>query len=232
VTKHPNSTKYARPPKLSRTKATTTTSTPNLSKTKPPTRLLSYHHRATYLFALLFLAQTILLLVSFKSWSTSPTAPLGSCYITSNLLSAPGASHPAADRIYIAITAVWLLAVLFFAIFGGAKHRRSVLLIALLQFPVHLYAVIALRTGNQTALEKEGGDEEGENVWDFGQTTAVLLLGVTVHECVSKGREIWRFEREARGRGKVEGERRVDEGGIVSERRDVEAAAVVGEREG
>ena len=76
-------------------------------------------------------------------------------------------------------------------------------------------------------LEKGGEGEEGENVWDFRQTTVVLLLGVTVHECVSKGREIWRFEREMRGR--AEGEE--DEGGVVDRGRDVEAESVVG-REG
>jgi len=81
-------------------------------------------------------------------WSTLPTAPISSCYLTTNLLSAPGVSHPGTDRIYIAITAVWLLISLFLAIFGGAKHRRTVLFVAIAQFPVYLYAVVALRTGN------------------------------------------------------------------------------------
>ena len=87
------------------------------------------------------------------------------------------------------------------------------LLLAVAQFPVHLYAVIALRAGNQAAVlevsryegvvngdgngqgEEGEGKGEGENNWDFGQTTAVLLLFVTLHECFEKGVGLWRFER-------------------------------------
>ena len=100
---------------------------------------------------------------------------------------------------------------------GSKKRRRRrdwkrkiVLLLAVAQFPVHLYAVVALRAGNQAALEGvsryegvvdgdgqgEEGEGEGENDWDFGQTTAVLLLFVTLHECFEKGVGLWRFERE------------------------------------
>jgi len=56
----------------------------------------------------------------------------------------------------MSIKAVWLLLFLSLAIFGAVKYRRIVLVVALLQFPVNLYAVVALRSGNQAALEKRG----------------------------------------------------------------------------
>ncbi|KAK1760292.1 hypothetical protein QBC47DRAFT_408375 [Echria macrotheca] len=186
VAKHPNSSKY----------------TPRARKTPITRRILTSRHRMTYTFSLLFLALAILLEVRLGDWSTDPAAPAGSCFHVSGLLAAPGAAHPAADRVYVAITAAWLLVVMFLAIFQGPARRHSVLLAAVVQFPVHLYAVIALRTGNQAFLESEGGEQE--NDWDFGQTTAVLLLGVTVHECVEKGKELWRLEKRVKKSETVE----------------------------
>lgn len=52
--------------------------------------------------------------------------------------------------------------------------------------------VIALRLANQDHLE----GEESENGWDFGQTTAVLLLGVTIQELFHKGHEYFTFEKD------------------------------------
>ena len=230
-------------------------------------RLLSRRHKTTYLFALLFLSLTLLLLIRLQqTWSTSPTAPLGSCYVATSLLASPGGSHPYIDKVYVAVTAAWLLVVLFVSVFmdveatgrkrdgdsndngdgdedergdggeggggdGSKKRRRRrdwkrkfVLLLAVAQFPVHLYAVVALRAGNQAALEGvsrnegvvdgdgqgEEGEGEGENDWDFGQTTAVLLLLVTLHECFEKGVGLWRFERELKRSRDGDGDGDVD----------------------
>jgi hypothetical protein len=45
---------------------------------------------------------------------------------------------------------------------------------AILQFPLHLYAVIALKLSNKRLLE--GGNEAH---WGFGQIFAVAMLGLT-----------------------------------------------------
>lgn len=84
------------------------------------------------------------------------------------------------------------------AVLLGARRRRLVLVLSFLQFPVHLYMAIALRSANQGRLEGEDGNE---NRWDFGQTTAVLLLGIAVSELISKAREYVKFERELRRKG-------------------------------
>lgn len=51
---------------------------------------------------------------------------------------------------------------------------------------------IALRQANQGKFE---GEVKHENEWDFGQTTAVVLLGIAVVELIAKGRDYYRFER-------------------------------------
>ena len=146
---------------------------------------------------MLFLGLAILLLVRLHTgWSVDPTATPGSCFRSSGVLAAPSAAHPAADQAYVAVTAAVLLVVMLLAVFGGPERRYFILAAAAAQFPVHLYAVIALRTGNQELLEAAGG--ESENRWDFGQTTAVLLLLVTLNEFYSKARETVRFEKQVR----------------------------------
>lgn len=51
---------------------------------------------------------------------------------------------------------------------------------------------LALRTANQGELE--GGIPE--NTWDFGQTTAVVLLVMAARELITKGLEFFLFERD------------------------------------
>jgi hypothetical protein len=55
---------------------------------------------------------------------------------------------------------------------------------ALLQFPLHLYMVIALKVGNEPHLEAEG---DSENTWGFGQVVALVLVIPVLRECI-KGR--------------------------------------------
>jgi len=161
------------------------------------TRYVTARHRTTYLFALVFLALSILLLVRLeRDWSTAPDAKHGSCFRAAGLLAAPAAAHPGVDKTYVGVTAAWLLADMLLAVFFGPPRRYFILAAAAAQFPVHLYAVAALRTGNQAFLAHEGG--ETENSWDFGQTTAVLLLIVTLNEFGTKIAEAWRFERGVR----------------------------------
>jgi hypothetical protein len=49
---------------------------------------------------------------------------------------------------------------------------------AILQYPLHLYSVVALRVSNQSHLQ---GDSE--NAWGFGQIVAMVLFGATLVEC-------------------------------------------------
>lgn len=156
-------------------------------------RLFARRYRVTYLFALLFLALTILLCIRLDDWS--PATRPGRCY-NARLVSTP--PHPTTDKIYVAITASWLLIVMALAVLLGARRRRLVLTLSFLQFPVHLYMAIALRCANQGQLEGVVGNE---NQWDFGQTTAVLLLAVAVAELISKGREYLRFEEQLKREG-------------------------------
>ncbi|KAK5654710.1 hypothetical protein OQA88_7034 [Cercophora sp. LCS_1] len=152
------------------------------SYTPRPKNRLTFRHKTSYAFALLFLALTILFLIRLNAWSIP-----GACYLTAGL-SAPGAGHPTVDKVYVSVTAAWLIICMLLAVFHGARHRKVVLLVAMGQFPVHVYALVALKVGNRELVE-------GENEWDFGQTTAVLLLGVTLRECWGKGVGLWRFER-------------------------------------
>jgi hypothetical protein len=65
--------------------------------------------------------------------------------------------------------------------FGGSMDiQYTILMIALLQCPLHIYSIFALRAANERYLE--GGSEEAQ--WGFGQTVAVVLLGGNVLQIV------------------------------------------------
>ncbi|KAK4068414.1 uncharacterized protein Triagg1_7353 [Trichoderma aggressivum f. europaeum] len=151
-------------------------------------------HRGAYLFATLYLALTILLCVSLDNWA--PDREPGRCYFA-HLVTTPTAGHPSADKIYVAMTASWMILVMLAAAFSGARWRHSILILAFLQFPVHLYMTLALRSANQGKLE---GDAY-ENYWDFGQTTAVVLFAMALRELLDKGFEFYFFERDLQKRG-------------------------------
>ncbi|CAK7233977.1 hypothetical protein SEUCBS140593_008782 [Sporothrix eucalyptigena] len=169
---------------------------------------MSGRYRATYVFAAFFLAMTVMLNEKLGRWNLDEP---GYCYNTA-YTSAPGAKHPQADRVYVWTTFGWMMSVMMFSVYDGATHRRYILLAAFLQFPLHFYMMIALRTANQgllgvTAEENnsteasdiaamDGDSDNSENDWDFGQTTAVLLLTVAFIEAFIKGLEFYRFERD------------------------------------
>jgi hypothetical protein len=58
--------------------------------------------------------------------------------------------------------------------------RLAVVSTALLQFPLHLYMVIALRVSNEKYLE---GDSE--DAWGFGQVVALILVIPVLRECAN-----------------------------------------------
>lgn len=55
----------------------------------------------------------------------------------------------------------------------------TVLTLALAQYPLHLYSVLALRISNQHLLAGES-----ENTWGFGQIVALVMLAQTFIECL------------------------------------------------
>ncbi|KAH8881018.1 hypothetical protein GQ53DRAFT_624164, partial [Thozetella sp. PMI_491] len=146
---------------------------------KPVSRR-SPRYLTTYLFAMFFTALTLVVLVRLRNWDGNSETP-GLCYVT-NGVSLAISDHPLSDIIYVAITASWLLGAMALASFAGPRRRRILLLSAYVQYPVHLYFAISIRHVNQPQLE---GDER-EDGWDFGQTTAMLLLGVAILEVASK----------------------------------------------
>ncbi|KAJ3484133.1 hypothetical protein NLG97_g7132 [Lecanicillium saksenae] len=177
---------------------------PDIKKTvvHPRHAFWTVRHRVTYAFAAMFVGLTILLMIRLGEWNLD--AEPGRCYHTA-WTTRDDASHPVADRVYVGITAAWILVTMASSIWVGARHRRWILSSTILQFPVHLYMAIALRTANQGKLS---GEEVNENAWDFGQTTAVVLLAMAVGELYRKGREFLSFERALRKSGHVDVEDR------------------------
>ncbi|KAF2671582.1 hypothetical protein BT63DRAFT_476464 [Microthyrium microscopicum] len=154
---------------------------------RKPGRLSRFTPRmlATYLFFALFLALTILINVKLNSWDEDVS---GRCYHT-HLAMSPFAKHPRDDQIYISITSIWLLLNIVGPSYGKVKETSKVLALGLTQYPLHLYMLIAMRTANQDFLE---GDH-AENEWKFGQTIAVVLLGVTICGIMYAIYEVWEF---------------------------------------
>jgi hypothetical protein len=128
-----------------------------------------------YCYAVLFLGLTILLGLRLNEWS--PDAEPGRCYNT-QLLSIDSASQPSSDLIYIGITATYLLATLGFAVFETKRQMRTLIIVALIQYPLHLYFMLVLRKTNTHDLD----GPESEDSWDFGQTIAVTLMWLTLGE--------------------------------------------------
>lgn len=165
----------------------------------------SARHQATYGFGVMYLALTILLNVRLGEWDLNKEP--GLCYHAS-YITTRYASHPVADQVYVSISAVWMLMVVGAASFLGPNWRKWILWTSFLQFPVHLYMAIALRSENQGKL---AGEETDENDWDFGQTTAVLLLASALEELVRKGSDYLKFEKMVRSGADMDEDGAADE---------------------
>ena len=143
-----------------------------------------------YMFSLLYLAYAIIVCQRLGNWSEDDEN--AKCYNTP-LVTSSTASHPRADIIYVAVTAGFLLVLIGSSLASTQRTAQFILVLALGQLPVHVYMVGALRTSNQGLLE--GGDE---NEWDFGQTVATVLLGMTISELGEGLREYWHLHRKAK----------------------------------
>jgi hypothetical protein len=131
----------------------------------------------SYLFSILYLALLVILEARLGDWNDEEP---GNCY-NPYLTTSTSARHPTADKAYVATTGIWMLSSVLLATFDSAKNIRSVLGFALLQFPVHVYMLVTLRTANQELVE----GEKQENEWGFGQTVAIVLLLDTAISCVA-----------------------------------------------
>ncbi|KAK8134821.1 hypothetical protein PG984_006833 [Apiospora sp. TS-2023a] len=147
------------------------------------TSRLSSRYLTVYGFIVFFVALAITFIIRLAKWQEG--GKLGECYNTVGA-SNRFASHPGSDQAYVLITSLWLLVAIGMAVFGGSKVLMLVLLFAMLEYPVHLYFMIAIRHANQPLLE----GTEDEDRWDFGQTTAMLLLGLAYLEFATKA---WKY---------------------------------------
>jgi hypothetical protein len=125
------------------------------------------------------------------------------CYKT-NATARPQDVHPHVDNIYIAVTFFFIYLSFFYALSLslGSQSRHfhhmlpvlrlsssmyapatdlqySILAIAMLQCPLHIYSIFALRASNEHYLE--GGSEKE---WGLGQIAAVVLLGGNILQFV------------------------------------------------
>jgi hypothetical protein len=62
----------------------------------------------------------------------------------------------------------------------GFLLQVAVVLITFLQYPVHLYMVIALRIANHDRKYLTG---DSENLWGFGQVVAIILVVPILRAC-------------------------------------------------
>ncbi|KAI0178201.1 hypothetical protein BJ166DRAFT_41953 [Pestalotiopsis sp. NC0098] len=147
---------------------------------KPPHRL-SFQYLTTYLYAAFFFALTVVTLNHMLQWNPKTEEP-GYCYNTAGSAD-PGAEQPGTEIMYVVATGFSLLCTMIGAIFSGPRLRFPLVIFAIMHYVVHLYFMIVVREANQKLLE----GAEREDRWDFGQSTAMLLLGLAMLEAVKKG---------------------------------------------
>ncbi|KAF3012196.1 hypothetical protein G7054_g10003 [Neopestalotiopsis clavispora] len=145
----------------------------------PPHRL-SFQYLTTYLYAIFFFALTVVTLNHMLQWNPRTEEP-GYCYNTAGSAD-PGAEQPGTEIMYVVVTGFSLLCTMIGAIFSGPRLRFPLVLFAIMHYVVHLYFMIVVREANQKLLE----GSEREDRWDFGQSTAMLLLGLAFLEAIKK----------------------------------------------
>jgi hypothetical protein len=118
----------------------------------------------------------------------------GHCYNASKV-ALPDDPHPTVDFVYISLTCMYLFGSLMFSVGADLPlkwisgpgvdflrdflldalkaNRQIVLTYALLQYPLHIYSIFALRSSNEPLLTN--GTTEIE--WGYAQVVNVVLLG-------------------------------------------------------
>jgi hypothetical protein len=162
-------------------------------------------------FSILYLIFVIIFGEKLGTWNLNVP---GSCYNT-YLLAKSDARHPYVDKIYLGVTTFYMFSILVCSIifstdaaesslstketsrnqnYPGRRvtrfififYRFSVLTVALVQYPVHLYSVIAIRSANKPMLVGES-----ENSLGFGQIVALVMLAQTFLECLRRIKGIY-----------------------------------------
>ena len=123
--------------------------------------------------------------VRLKKWDNNVP---GHCYNTA-LLARQKDGHPYVDNIYLGLTGFFTTALAFLALEQAfetedaperlARQTEIPLGYACIQYPLHLYSVVAIRISNQRLLE---GDSE--NTMGFGQLVAMVMLTSILAGCV------------------------------------------------
>jgi len=152
--------------------------------------ILTHRHLVLYLYAALFLALTALLGKRLQKWDPEEE---GHCY-NNHLVSGDKASHPDVDHIYLGISSGWMFMGLLLSVITTEKRMRAQIVTGLLQYPLHVYFMIALRESNTHHLT----GTESEDDWKFGQTISVVLLCLTIGETVRGLSDLRIFEKKAK----------------------------------
>lgn len=132
-------------------------------------------------FAVLYTAFAIIFGIRLNEWNDELP---GRCFNASKI-ALPNARHPAVDQIYLGVTSFYVFGLLIVATVYcraeslRAESQKSVLVVGLIQFILHVYMVIALRVSNQSLLNDASLEEE----WGFGQVLALVMFGSTLIEC-------------------------------------------------
>ena len=154
----------------------------------------------TATWAVLFIAYMCVFATRLQKWDNDVPSH---CYKT-DATARPQGLHPFVDNTYIAVTFSFIcLSFLYsLSLSLGSQMRHcqdilpvlplsssmyspatnlqySILAIAMLQFPLHIYSIFALRASNEHYLE--GGSEKE---WGLGQIAAVVLLGGNILQFV------------------------------------------------
>ena len=130
---------------------------------------------------LLYLAFVVMFGVRLNDWDDSTP---GQCYSTSRI-AIPDGLHPVGDQIYLGITSFYCFALLSAATIESRlpslrdNAQKTVIVMGLLQFILHVYMAISLRISNQSLLDNPSLEQK----WGFGQLLAVVMLGATVVQC-------------------------------------------------
>ena len=138
------------------------------------------------IFGLLYTGFIIMLGVRLNDWND--TLP-GRCYSASKI-ALPNAKHPLVDHVYLALTSIYVYSSMYIAIvlcrfpLFRLENQKQIIFIGALQFILHLYSLVALRTSNEKLLNNTAL----ENEWGFGQVIAIIMLAATLIEC-AKGFE-------------------------------------------
>lgn len=101
------------------------------------------------------------------------------------------ASHPYVDNIYVAITCCYVFLALGWAVLfrfvnnqGGKPllyRQFLVFIVAMLQYPLHVYSIFAFRASNEDLLSGRNIEQE----WGYGQ---IVSLGLNLVVLLNGGR--------------------------------------------